>query len=503
MTVTWFRLPELGAENANTIQLVLRADGTIDMSFEDLSPTCGPSIEQQYNYAAASTTGGDPAPGGRPRRISTPADGNPSGRHVRPSGADQFHARSPVVRHPPGGDLRVARGGFRGLPERADRGARRAHSRGEPPRALPHPPAAAGEPLHSLCGCCPVECARWRQGTWTASVRVQSRDEIGSLARSFNRMVESIGRAESSFRALAEDAQDGIIVFSDDIAVYANRRAAEMTGYTDCGLYAINASACFSGPPQLPPYGVQPETPAEVMATTASGEELPVELVYSRTLWHGRPAIAVAHPGHHAEETGRGEGPAAAAELDAHGQAHVPGRARRGPGPRDQRSQPGDPFQRVPAVQGFDRSLPYCWRPPAQAPRGFSSPGWTTAEFRGRWPEMLSAIVKSSTLIDGIIRNLREFSADTPSRGAALFDINTAIRNAVDLLAAYIRRATDRFSVELQPDLPRTRGSAQGLQQVFINLILNSCQSLGGRDRAITVCSRPGDSTADAAGHRP
>ena len=57
MTVTWFRLPELGAENVNTIQLVLRADGTIDMRFEDLSPFYGPSIEQQYNYAAASTTG--------------------------------------------------------------------------------------------------------------------------------------------------------------------------------------------------------------------------------------------------------------------------------------------------------------------------------------------------------------------------------------------------------------------------------------------------------------
>jgi polar amino acid transport system substrate-binding protein len=50
--------------------------------------------------------------------------------------------------------------------------------------------------------------------------------------------------------------------------------------------------------------------------------------------------------------------------------------------------------------------------------------------------------------------------------------------------------------MELRPDLPRTRGSAQGLQQVFINLILNSCQSLGGRDQAITVCSRAGDSNA-------
>ena len=103
---------------------------------------------------------------------------------------------------------------------------------------------------------------------------------------------------------------------------------------------------------------------------------------------------------------------------------------------------------------------------------------------------------KSSTLIDGIIRNLRDFSADAPSQGTALFDVNTAIRRAVDLVAAYIRRATDRFSMDLHPACPATRGSLQGLQQVFINLLLNSCQSLGGRDRAIAVCSGPGDTSA-------
>ena len=84
--------------------------------------------------------------------------------------------------------------------------------------------------------------------------------------------------------------------------------------------------------------------------------------------------------------------------------------------------------------------------------------GLDAAEFRDRLPEMLSAVVKSSSLIDGIIRNLRDFSADSPGRGAALFDVNTAIRNAVDLVGAYIRRATDRFTLELHPGLPRTRG---------------------------------------------
>ncbi len=119
--------------------------------------------------------------------------------------------------------------------------------------------------------------------------------------------------------------------------------------------------------------------------------------------------------------------------------------------------------------------------------------GLEAAEFRDRLPDMLSAVVKSSALIDGIIRNLRDFSAESPGMGATMFDVNTAIRNAVDLVSAYIRRATDRFTLELRTGLPRTRGSAQMLEQVLINLILNACQAIEGRDKAITVRSQPGD----------
>jgi signal transduction histidine kinase len=115
--------------------------------------------------------------------------------------------------------------------------------------------------------------------------------------------------------------------------------------------------------------------------------------------------------------------------------------------------------------------------------------GLEAVEFRAGLPGMLSAIRTGSALIDGIIRNLRDFSADSPGRGSVVFDVNTAIRNAVDLVTAYIRKSTDRFTLELQPGTPRVRGSAQRLEQVFINLILNSCQSLRGRDKAVTVRS--------------
>ena len=159
VTITWFHLPELGAENSNTIQLVLRADGTIDMRFEELSPFHGPSIEQQYNYAAASHDWRGSWPGWHTGPFSPAVDRPPSRRYDRPVGPGQFHARSPVVRHPSGSDLRVVRGGSCGLPQRPDRGAGRAHHRGEPSRALPHPAALARKRLHSFADTVPWDAA--------------------------------------------------------------------------------------------------------------------------------------------------------------------------------------------------------------------------------------------------------------------------------------------------------------------------------------------------------
>jgi len=331
-------------------------------------------------------------------------------------------------------------------------------------------------------------------GDLDATVKVRSRDEIGSLARSFNRMTESIRRAETNFRTLAEDVQDGIIVFSDHAAVYANRRAAAMTGYSVSELTQVGFDALFRSA-ALPPYGVQPDAPSEALAITASGGNLPVELVYSRTLWHGREAIAV-----HIRDITRRKQEEETAELQQRNLMRMDKLTSLGVLAASLAHEISHPNQVIlfnaSLLSRGSSQLAGILEAVSAGSEGLRIAGLEAEEFRSRLPEMLTAIVKASTLIDGIIRKFHDFSADSPNRGATLFDVNAAIRNAVDLVAAYIRRATDRFSMELQPGLPRMRGSALGLQQVFINLILNSCQSLGGRERAITVCSRTEDSGA-------
>ncbi|HYW81855.1 MAG TPA: ATP-binding protein, partial [Spirochaetia bacterium] len=285
-----------------------------------------------------------------------------------------------------------------------------------------------------------------------------------------------------------------IIVFSADTAVYANKRAAEMTGYQVPARAPVRFDLLFRSA-VLPPFGVQPDTPAEALAATASGAELPVELVYSRTLWHGMPAIAV-----RIRDITRRKREEELAQLQQQNFMRMDKLTSLGvlaAGLAHEISVPNQVvLSNASLLANASPQLAAMLEAAAAGTEGHLIAGLDAAEFRDRLPRMLSAVVKSSTLIDGIIRNLRDFSADSPGRGAALFDVNTAISSAVDLVGAYIRRATDHFTLRLHSGLPRTRGSAQRLEQVFINLIVNACQSLGGRDKAITVLSGPGGSSA-------
>jgi polar amino acid transport system substrate-binding protein len=245
----------------------------------------------------------------------------------------------------------------------------------------------------------------------------------------------------------------------------------------------------------LPPYGVQPEAPAEALAKTAAGAELPVELVYSRTLWHSRPAIAVLI--RDITRRKREEEMAQKQQQNLMRMDKLTSLGVLAAGLAHEISVPNQVIlSNATLLANASPQLAALLEAAAAGTEGLLIARLEAAEFRRRLPEMLSAVVKGSTLIDGIIKNLRDFSADAPGRGAAPFDVNTAICSAVDLLGAYIKRATDCFTLELSAGLPRTRGSAQRLEQVFINLILNACQSLGSRDKAITVSSGPGETSA-------
>lgn len=58
------------------------------------------------------------------------------------------------------------------------------------------------------------------------------------------------------------------------------------------------------------------------------------------------------------------------------------------------------------------------------------------------------------------------------------FDVNHAVKNAINLLLPVARKERSKIEANLSPDLPTIRGNPVVLQQVFLNLMLNAVQQM-------------------------
>ena len=65
-------------------------------------------------------------------------------------------------------------------------------------------------------------------------------------------------------------------------------------------------------------------------------------------------------------------------------------------------------------------------------------------------------------------------------------DINNVIIETVKLSLFFIKKKTDNFEF-IPGEVPLIKGNFQKLQQVMLNLIQNSCQSLFSREKKITI----------------
>jgi PAS domain S-box-containing protein len=117
-----------------------------------------------------------------------------------------------------------------------------------------------------------------------------------------NQSKEKPIEGEENFRALAENANDGIVIAAGDgVYVYANKRATEIMGYSDSELRQ-KALKDLVHPEELERVakryktiiegGLFPEQ-HETRIIRKDGRSVPLEVTSARTVWHGEPADLV------------------------------------------------------------------------------------------------------------------------------------------------------------------------------------------------------------------
>lgn len=116
------------------------------------------------------------------------------------------------------------------------------------------------------------------------------------------RAERALRESEENFRALAENAGDGISIIAEDgLHLYVNRRAAEITGYSVDELCEVNLVNLIH-PDELENImdmfrkrlgGESVPTRHETVIIRKDGKSVPVEVSGARTTWHGRTADIV------------------------------------------------------------------------------------------------------------------------------------------------------------------------------------------------------------------
>jgi signal transduction histidine kinase len=91
--------------------------------------------------------------------------------------------------------------------------------------------------------------------------------------------------------------------------------------------------------------------------------------------------------------------------------------------------------------------------------------------------EILQDIVVDDRRAGGVIRELRARLKKSDSPFESL-DLNELVRNVLSLLHGELLSAGVSVTVELAPELPSIKGQRIQLQQVLLNLIINSCDAM-------------------------
>jgi signal transduction histidine kinase len=110
-----------------------------------------------------------------------------------------------------------------------------------------------------------------------------------------------------------------------------------------------------------------------------------------------------------------------------------------------------------------------------------------------KFPGFLEIILESTYRCKDIVEDLLSFSRHSKSDPEDPIDINEVLEKSLNLLSNQLNLNAIRVKKDLSTDLAKVKGNFNRLQQVFVNLILNSCQFMP-RGGEIAIETRMADS---------
>ncbi len=119
----------------------------------------------------------------------------------------------------------------------------------------------------------------------------------------------------------------------------------------------------------------------------------------------------------------------------------------------------------------------------------FSVAGLPWSEAKHELKEVALAVVNGSYRIAKIVQSLKQYVSSASPDLLQTVDLNQIIQSALNILQSKIEAWKVKIEMEMDPALPTIQGNFQQLEQVFINLIENSCQAMEKSGGSIIIIS--------------
>ena len=89
-----------------------------------------------------------------------------------------------------------------------------------------------------------------------------------------------------------------------------------------------------------------------------------------------------------------------------------------------------------------------------------------------------------------IVTDLKNFARQSNVAEKKLVQVNNAVENAIRLSQTTLRKSKVLLELDLAPDLPLIKGNIQNIEQIILNLIINSVQAIDNGHGKIKITTR-------------
>ncbi len=117
----------------------------------------------------------------------------------------------------------------------------------------------------------------------------------------------------------------------------------------------------------------------------------------------------------------------------------------------------------------------------------FDFAGLSYSRMREELPSVVAEMQQSAQHIKRIVDDLKDFVRMEVSGHEDPFDVNQSVSAAIRLLTNQLKKATDNFDCQLDPEVPLVLGNVHRIEQVVMNLLINASQALTQRTESIQV----------------